>query len=372
MGGISEASRNIRDSGGVQRGMDASANPCEPLWPMVALEASVFFSLPAWFSITYPAWPSSNPGGFAAAVALAAGSAMVFYHVIPALLGRSAARPQGRTSGLVTWLIRAWLVTGAVFSLSGATQFQGLALRAFRYGDANVHLWSLAVIPLMGLVAAAATALATSMRWRKPIGVSCCAFGLVFLIGLFIAQWEGLSERTLIVRDDPEATFWAILPVAAPTAVIGFRIGRSGATARQIWWTGALGVAAAIAVAATLAAFAKVGGANLHWKPSLSIDFTFALVTGWTDVRATQVLWAAAGLTGFGLCVVSATWLAEAVANWQFKWRREVAIAAAAGCAVAREGFQGPYAFESPYFQFWAWTVLLGGATAFACLRRPR
>ena len=58
------------------------------VWWNVALEATLFFSLPTWLWTVDPAWPTNNPIRFAVILAVGALGAMILCHVAPAFWSR--------------------------------------------------------------------------------------------------------------------------------------------------------------------------------------------------------------------------------------------------------------------------------------------
>lgn len=340
----------------------------DAIWSIVALEASAFYSMPAWFEIAAMTWPATDPGAFLTAVVGGAYFALVLCHVAPAHWGRrSAGKPQRRARRVAGLLITCWLVGGAVFSVSGNSRITGGVLYPrYVFGDPADSLCKYGAWVWMGVWSALAVAIATSgSRVRKIAGIGCCVFGLGLLISVFTAQSGGLWTRNPRMvgepHGDPGATLGAILTVAAPGAILAFQLGRAGASLTQIWRTGIVGVAVPIVVASTLAAIAQMCGARLYWGPSFTVDFMFALAVS-TDPTLAHAVWIVAAATSLGSGIVSAAWVAAGTANWTPPWKRPLVAVAAAGGTLAIEIFDLGWPIEAIYYRPWVATIVTGSA----------
>ena len=349
---------NIHPRDGVIKTVAEIADRKHLYWGSVALEASLFFSFPAWVATADAAWPPSNIEGFLRTLALGAAVSLVFFHVLPGLWGQRINKlSEVFPIRILGWLLSAWMIICAILTLGFAARLAGGMHRLGQYGNEKDAITAIVLYTVFAVLIAM-----FGLRRQKIVGIICCGIGICFLVALFIAQWPGLWIRNSSMSGEPHGyplrVFEAILTVAAPAAVVGFRMGRLGASTRSIWTSGLLGIVLPIMVATTLASYAKVGGARLHWKPSLPIEFTWAM-HGWSNSWILQTELILAGISTLGTCIVCAMWLAEGASVWTSKWGRPLVMIIAVGCALTFD-ITDKWGYMGAYYQPLYWSVLTG------------
>jgi hypothetical protein len=334
------------------------------VWPIVILEATLAFSLPCWALSAEGAWPGDRPFRFVLAVIAGATAALVFCHVLPGICARSTRGLQlGTVNKLVRWPVILWLSGGAVISLSAMSRRCGSMVMLGRVED---WPWRFAALGIAVAFAVTATALAWADIARPKIAL-LCRVGVVLSIGLFAIQSPGLwltgSRLSADAElNDPIRVFEGVLLASAPAAILAVRIGRLGVGTLSIWWSGIVGLWAPMVTSVTLFSLTKMGGARLHWRPSLPIGFEFAF-TGSARMVYFRMLYFVAGLTMLGPCLVCAMWLRD------LGWKSKFAAVLAGGLSGILMLIELPTSLTEPYFRPWCWSIVAGsGVLGFVCL----
>jgi hypothetical protein len=338
------------------------------VWSIVILEATLAFSLPCWALSAEGAWPTDRPFRFVLAVVASATAALVFCHVLPGICARSTRGLQlGTVNKLVRWPVILWLSGGAVISLSAMSRRCGSMAMLGRVED-----WPWRFVALG--IAAAFAVIATALAWTgiaRPKIALLCRVGVVLSIGLFAIQLPGLWLNGSRLSFDAELNhplrvFEGILLASAPAAILAARIGRMEVGTLRIWWRGIVGLWAPMVTSVTLFSWAKMGGARLHWRPSLPIGFEFAFA-GSARMVYFRMLYFVAGLTMLGPCLVCATWLRD------LGWKSKFAAALAGGLSGILMLIELPTWLMEPYFRPWCWSIIGGsGVLGFICLVMKR
>jgi hypothetical protein len=303
------------------------------------------------------------------AIVAGASAALVLCHVLPGICARSTRGLQlGSLNKLIRWLAVIWLSGGAVISLSAMSRECGSIVMLGRVED---WPWRFVALGLAAAFALAAAVLAWADVARRKIAVLCCRAGVVLSIGLFAMQSPGVWGTSTHMTSEagmnhPLRVFEGMLLASAPTAILAVRIGRIGASTLRIWWSGIVGLWVPMLTSATLFSLAKMGGARLHWKPSLPIGFQFALA-GSTSVEYARLLIFVAVLTAFGPCVVCGMWLRD------LGWRRAFAAVLLGVLSGALELTDVLLPLTEPYYRPWCWTIVGGSVVlGFVCFVMKR
>jgi hypothetical protein len=340
--------------------MADTASPREAFFWTILLEASVFFSLPAWMLVSYHAWPANDPYLFGLAVILGATLALVLCHVTPAICARRLPGiTNNRFGKLASWPIATWLCAGAAVSLGQVSQVAGWLLTTW----VGVPHRDVAAIATMVAVAVLSATLAWVGIARQRISAGVfCGLGFGLLAGLFLWQWDGLWVRNSSLVSEaplsgvPANVIYSMLTAAVPASVLAVRIGRLGVSTRKIWGSGLAGLWVPLVASATLASLAKMAGTQLHWRPSLSIEFFPYAMVGPQDMRLRQTVWTLAGLTALAPAVVCAIWIRDLTQAWMWKWKG-AAVAVALGALALTFGLTS-HTFNTIYLPSWSGSVL--------------
>jgi len=330
------------------------------LWWTVALETTLFFSLPAWLLTADRAWPADNPYHFALALLLGASAATVLCHVVPAIWARKLSGfVPDRSASIASLPIIAWLCFGAAVSLGQIARMAGRSVTILRQ-DTRWH-----VVAGIVMLACALTSIIVAwsgLRRQRAATLLCCGLGVGLLLGVCLAQWPGLSIRMLQLArgeeglDDPLQVIKGMLLAAAPASVLALRIGKMRVATRWIWSSGLAGVWAPLLAAATLASLAKMFGARMYWKPSLPIGAPFLMALG-LDEGAYRSMWILAAVTVVGPCIVCATWVRELTEVWPWGWERGVVLVIALW--GLNYGFTDSDGWWRTYYSAWCWSVVV-------------
>ena len=331
----------------------------------VALEASLFFSVPSWL-LMERGWPGDHPDQFVVAVLGGASLALVLCHVAPALCAPAISRLAGHGIGRwVMWPAGAWFCVGAAVSLG----------QIARLGGGMVVLWrNQPDHPGWGTLAAAVAlifaALAAGIAWqgvsrhRLAIG-GCLALGVALVAVSCGAQWAGMAARSPSMVSEaglnsPQLLLEGILLAAAPVSILAFRLGRMELPAKRIWWTGLSGVWLPLIASATLLSLSKMCGARLYWRPSLPIQFDYAFAWLFQKTNHWAIgLWPLS-LTLLAPCIVCALWVRELTGNWERNWRTGAMLLGLAGIAW---WILSPFAWAQ-YYSYWLRLILWADALA--------
>jgi hypothetical protein len=266
----------------------------------------------------------------------------------------------GTLNRLVRWPAMLWLGGGAAISLGVMSRGCGAIVML---GTDLDPAWRYAAIGIAVAFAVTATAVAWSEVVQPKIAVLCCGLGVALLMVVFAMQSPGLwiTSRRMSTEEgmnDPLRVFEGLLLASAPASILAVRIGRMKARARSIWWSGIAGLWAPLLASATLFSLAKMGGARLHWKPSIPIGFQFAF-SGSPHIVP---LFFVAGLTMFGPGLVCAIWLRD------LGWSRALATVLLGGLSCVLM-LTDPALLPAPYYRPWCWTVIGGsGVLGVICL----
>jgi hypothetical protein len=230
--------------------------------------------------------------------------------------------------------------------------------------------WRFVALGIAVAFAVTATALAWADIARPKIAL-LCRVGVVLAIWLFAIQSPGLWATGSRLASDAELNhplrvFEGILLASAPAAILAVRIGRLGVGTLSIWRSGIVGVWAPMVTSVTLFSLAKMGGARLHWRPSLPIGFEFAFA-GSARMVYFRMLYFVAGLTMLGPCLVCAMWLRD------LGWKSKFAAVLAGGLSGILMLIELPTSLTEPYFRPWCRSIIGGsGVLGLICLVKKK
>jgi hypothetical protein len=342
--------------------MADTASQGEAFIGTILLEASVFFSLPAWMLISYHAWPANDPYEFGLAVLLGATLALVLCHVTPAICARRLPGITNNRFGRLALLpIAAWLCAGAAISLGQISQVAGDLLTS--WVDIP-HRGTAATTTMIALGVLSVTLAWVGTARQRILAEVFCGLGLGLLAGLLFWQWDGLWARNSYLTSEeplsgvPARVIGSMLAAAVPASVLAVRIGRLGVSTRKIWGSGLAGLWMPLVASATLASLAKMAGTRLHWRPSLFIEFVPWAMVGPQDTRLLQTVWALAGLTALAPAVICAMWIRDLTQAWTWKWKGATVAVALGGLALTF-GLTS-HTFDTIYPPSWSGSVLAG------------
>jgi hypothetical protein len=297
------------------------------VWWTVALEATLFFSLPAWELIAEPAWPFYHPIEFALALFVGASLAMMACHVVPALCNIGSEPP----SGIWSAAISAWVCAVAILVMAKTAGRAGFVVFL---QNTSAGRWLAATLAIS--LAAAAW---MSPQWIKRSIVLCGTLGIAVLFTALLFQSSGLRPQEQLHRnirftedtlDDPQKLIIGILLAAAPASMFAARIGRMGISSRRIYITGFVGVWVPLMLVGAMACLAKAAGVRLHWVPSLPFVFVYALVDAEGHPGGLFKLGCLASLSTLIVC---AHWVREMTDRWNWRWK-PIAIPLVVGALV--------------------------------------
>ena len=214
------------------------------LWWTVALEATLFFSVPSW-ALTDRGWPGNSPGQFALAVLIGASTALLLFHIVPATCASTVSRPlQSRAGRSVRLAVGAWFCVGAAVSLGQMAHLSGSMYVLYRDASwLNQPAWRVIAIVLSLLCVLVPAVLAWRSAWQRPLIALCLFLGVFLATVAFWAQVPGLRTRnpqliSEVGLDEPFRVIQGMLMAAAPASILALRIGKMGLSSRRIWWTG--------------------------------------------------------------------------------------------------------------------------------------
>jgi hypothetical protein len=330
-------------------------------WWLLALKATLFLSLPCWVTASY-AQPASYPIRFAACLVAATSVSALVFHVGPALF---AARFGSREYPF-SWVLSLCVAAGYMYYALRLAEFV-----ARSFGD---KMWLAAEVTFL----LALLVVGFVKSWWKPVLAAGLLHGAGILAWMLTTPWNGLWTRNTRMWLEPpqfdQLLVKAMLLVAAPAAVIGWRIGHIEPGVRRIWLSGVIGVFLPLVFAVSIASFAAEAGENLYWRPSLPLGFEWALLgfrgqaePGIIPLVVWTVTWPAL------LCIVSLRLLAK---EWK-PTKRALLLLPAAGCVVFDATVRLPWLYDDqvgsdfatwPY-QIWAaGLAIAGAATVLSCL----
>ena len=341
------------------------------LWWNVVLEAALFFSLPTWFWTVDPAWPTNNPARFAVILALGALSAMILCHVAPAFWSRELSFGGSRYK-LLRLLAIVWLCAGAALLFG---RLAGVITLVFWYWYPDFTWGSkLLIVAFATIVAVVGCA---SRNVQRIAITAFLAMSVSLVLIMFALQFPGLHTRNAqliseAALDYPAQMLLGFFIAAAPASVLAARIGRSGAGTRTIWRTGLVGIWLPLVASVTLVSLAKIGGMRLYWKPSVPIEFIFAMVSN-PVTWLVRVRWTLAVLTAFSPMLIAVFWSRDALEKCAWRWTRVATIVALVAVAFILSFLPEDFPLNGTYYETWCWTVVaMNGVLALVCLIRWR
>lgn len=195
-------------------------------------------------------------------------------------------------------------------------------------------------------------------------------------------SWKGLSARNPYLTPNLDQFDWffikGVLLSAAPSVVVGWRIGEIEPRPSGVWLSGFAGVWLPMVISVTIASLATQAGVNLHWKPSLFRDFQWALIGlhGRLSPTATTLT----ALTLLSPALFSAFSLKEMALKWGRRltaWLVPALICLFSYAFLIELGSADSLSFDfaSPFHEFWAWSLVIIGTGAgliWALLPRSR
>jgi hypothetical protein len=333
----------------------------------VALETTLFFSLPGWLLFADDAWPVTDLSAFLQTILVGAFLAMLLCHVCPALWVRDCNVLEiPRVSRTLALLPRVWLLLGAALALVYVARFVGGMFFMMRWSDpiARISHELIAAACSMG----AAAVVFSGPRLLRGIALLAVTIGAGVLVALFLAQWPGLWIRnpqlsTESGLNNSSSVMAGILLAAAPAVVLAARVGRMRVSTRKIWLTGLVGVAGPVVLAVLLASLAKVGGVRLHWKPSIPIEFISAF-WGWHEFPL-KALVPLAGVTAIGPVLVCALWIRDLMPGFvDSRWKRVVTVVLVGVLSLSLMLLDYRLPWGPSYVWPWLWSVIGVGALA--------
>jgi hypothetical protein len=341
------------------------------VWWNVALEATLFFSLPTWLWTVDPAWPTNNPIRFAVILAVGALGAMILCHVAPAFWSRELSFGDHRFR-VLRLLAGVWCCAGAAVLFG---KVAGAMWLVFWYWYPDVTWGSKLLI--VGFATIVAVVGWGNIRAQRIAILVFLAMSVGLVLIMFTLQLPGLHTRNAQLNseaalDDPAQMLVGFFIAAAPASVLAARIGRSGVRSRTIWRTGLVGIWLPLVASVTLVSLAKIGGMRLYWKPSVPIEFIFAMVAN-PVTWPVRVRWTLAVLTAFSPALIAAFWTRDALEKYVWRWKRPAAIVALAAIAFVLSFFPESLTLNGTYYETWCWTIVaMNGVLALACLFRKR
>lgn len=320
----------------------------------------MFFSVPTWV-LTDGGWPT-DVYPFTLALLIGASGALVLCHITPAIFGTTLTRLAGSRMGAsLRWPASAWFCLGAAFSLAQTAHFSGAMLMPQENRSyLNESSWTV----IYGSIVFALTLASIVLGFRRihsqrPVVALCLIVGSGLILTSPVAQSNGLRARPLFVNeelfDHPYRVAEGMITAAAPVSILALRISRLNLPSKKIWWTGFFGVWLPLAASVALISVAKVGGGRLDWKPSLSIEFPFAL--SWLfrlTNRAAVTRWLLCATT-LAPCLVYAIWIKDLTHGWRWNSPRMLALAA---IAIVFYRWTAPETGYSLYSSCWAWSII--------------
>lgn len=339
-----------------------SVNPNRDLWWTVALEAALFFSIPAW-QYTDREWPPNHPAQFALALFIGATAALLLCHVLPARCGAALSdAADTRLGRLLRWPIGIWLCVGAAAWLGHllATMARFLSVD-LATTDPN-QLASRSIAAGVGILCVTA---AVARTWQRALTALALGAGVSMLLASVWVLAPGTDIRNdhLITEaglGDPLAVAKGMLIAASPAIILALRIGKMPLSLRQIWLSGLAGIWLPAITSVTLMSFAKIWGARFFWRPSGPIEYYNAFVWMLDQTRFSyKGIWPLS-LALLAPCLIYAIWLSDLTRHWPWGWRKLLALLALAAAAWATM----QEAVWTIVGQPWLWSILAVGVTA--------
>jgi hypothetical protein len=344
-------------------------------WWLVALEATLFLSLPCWELTATVAAPVNHPLRFGISLVVAAAVAMFSCHVGPALFAAHFGARWPRLS----WVPLVWLGVGYIEWLGNLARAEAEFLRVVPVWLTNLSDWSRFGVAASFL--AIVTIAAWVKSWWKGVVTAGLLLGLGILVWVLATSWPGLWVRNPRVASDLSHVdsyfIEGILLSAAPTIVIGWRIGRIESRPAQVWLSGFAGVWLPAVISVTMASLATQAGLNLYWRPSLFRDFDWALIGANGRLMPSMITLTA--LTLVSPALLSAFSLKEMAWNWRHRlnvWLVPAMIFVAYPAMIfvmavishaasfVKLGSPISYDFSSTFHEVWAWSLVIVGAIA--------
>ncbi len=337
-------------------------------WWLVLLESTLFFSVSFWEPGPPYAAPSFHPWPFAAVTLLAATATLFLCHLGPAFLAACRTTDRLPLGGLLLiWLAAGFLewipllVRTLIQPLSEPGLFPATRTGAGTWVYPTAWLGVSAIIFCIGWTGAA---------W-KPLTSVNLGLGLGFLFWCLSSTWHGLGVLNPYFSHPPIQLEWLTWKrtvfAAPPVLVIAWRLGEVATSRTQIWIGGIAGLWVPAIVSLAAASLAAEAGSNLHWHPTLPRGFYWALLG--SEGRMTAQAIALCGLTLLApalVCAHSIRLLAQTRA-WRWPpWLLPVAaipvIFVLGNLLPPGEGLRNEW--DSPFHNFWAFSLLLLGASA--------
>jgi hypothetical protein len=251
----------------------------QELWWLIALEATLFFSLPCWEQTATWADPLRAPLAFATSVLGTATFTMLACHVGPAF---AAATYAGR-SFRWEWILL--LLAGAGYAERIVTAGHVGNILA----DVSRRSWSQPnppsnklILPAVALVVILLIA-GSLTRWWKTIVALQLALGMGILTWVLSSTWRGLTHFNPYYEGQSDSEIeqyliQGILLSAAPALVIAWRIGLIASGPKEIWFSGLAGLWLPLVLSVSIYSLANSAGEALYWVPSLPRGFNWALL----------------------------------------------------------------------------------------------
>jgi hypothetical protein len=336
------------------------------LWWLASLEAILFLSLPCWESTAIWAVPVGHLLRFSVGLIGGATVAMLCCHVGPALF---AARLRGQRP-VLKWIVLAWLSLGCLEWLGTMARAEPFCLPVSSALPDYLRGWSAFWIP--GVFLAIVTTAVWARSWWKGLVVIGLLLGVGILLWGLSMNWPGLWVRNQF-SFEPDHVDWlfvkGVLLSAAPAVVVAWRIGRIEPRLERIWLSGLTGVWLPLVLSVGMASLATEAGMNLHWRPSHSRDFTYALVGPHGRLEPsvlTLLAW-----TLLLPALLSAFSFREMMPEWVRKQNAWLVVPIIGllsyGITLmplwpSDESIH--FIFETTAHEFWAWSLLVLGAVA--------
>lgn len=196
------------------------------VWWLLALEATLFLSLPFWESTAPWAEPVDKPYRFGISLISAATAAMFACHLGPAAL---AAKFGDRSRYRFSQVLLLWLGFGYIAWTLSMAQSVAVLTAPVRIAGEDQSGISWLYPGVVAALLAAVMIVAWVRSWWKPFAVSGLLLGAGILAWALATTWWGLWRRNPFYSETPAQFDWLVISglllCAAPAVVIAWRIG---------------------------------------------------------------------------------------------------------------------------------------------------
>jgi hypothetical protein len=231
---------------------------------LLALEATLFFSVPVWVPC---AWgrPATYPIQFALVLFAVASVCTLLFHVAPACFAcRRAA-----TKSPMSWALVPLAVGYVVYSIRLLLTMQRTLVN---------FVPSRIALPVL-LLSVAAIGFVRS--WWKVGAVLMLLIGVGVSIYMLATPWRGIGVVNGAFAREPsqDSVYFAegLIFATAPAFAIAARIGSLEPRLGRIWLSAGVGFFFPLCLSVSVTALMAQAGENLFWRPSLFLEFIWAL-----------------------------------------------------------------------------------------------